>query len=97
LTLFLPALSFCNGHLLSSHLAIDQVASTVRQEQPDILFSASIWTSEEAKNIREIAEIERPGIRTHTIPQGLQMEKGLDAVVEYLLENVPKLLDNVKV
>jgi len=33
-----------------------------------------------------------PGIKTHAIPQGLQVEHGPDAVVEYLTENIPKLL-----
>lgn len=33
------------------------------------------------------------GILTHAIPQGLQVERGPDAVVEYLVENVPILLD----
>ena len=36
------------------------------------------------------------GIKTHAIPQGLQVEKGPDAIVEYLLENVPLLLDSVQ-
>jgi hypothetical protein len=53
-----------------------------------------MWTSEEAVRIRDIAEKERPGIKTHAIPQGLQVEKGPDAVVEYLVEAVPRLLDD---
>lgn len=62
----------------------------------DAQFSASMWTPEQAKEIREIAERERPGIATHAIPQGLQVERGPDAVVEYLLENVPALLDSIE-
>jgi len=54
-----------------------------------------MWTSEQAREICEIAERERPGIKTHAIPQGLQVDKGPDAIVEYLLENVPRLLDTV--
>ena len=54
-----------------------------------------MWTPEQAREIREIAERERPGIKTHAIPQGLQVEKGPDAIVEYLLENVPSSLDTV--
>jgi hypothetical protein len=74
---------------------IEEVASTVRQHQPNVLFSASMWTSEEAANVRSIAENERPDIRTHAIPQGLQVEKGPDAIVEYLVEVIPGLLDGI--
>lgn len=77
-------------------LAIADVASIVRQHQPDLLFSASMWSTEEAAEIRAIAERERPGIKTHALPQGLQVEKGPDAVVEYLVEVVPGLLDSMK-
>ncbi|KAF2002385.1 hypothetical protein P154DRAFT_488309 [Amniculicola lignicola CBS 123094] len=75
---------------------IEEVAPKVKQHQPNLLFSASMWTSEQAKEIREIAERERPGIATHAIPQGLQVERGPEAIVEYLLENVPALLDSIE-
>lgn len=55
-----------------------------------------MWSAEEAQKIRKIAEQERPGIKTHAIPQGLQVERGPDAIVEYLLENVPPMLDSVE-
>lgn len=55
-----------------------------------------MWTPDEATKIRQIAERERPGITTHAIPQGLQVERGSDAIVEYLLLVVPELLDSVK-
>jgi hypothetical protein len=54
-----------------------------------------MWTSDEAAEIRTIAEQEWPSIRSHAIPQGLQVERGPDAVVEYLVEVVPSLLDSV--
>jgi hypothetical protein len=54
-----------------------------------------MWTSEEAANIRSIAEKERPGIKTHAIPQGLQVERGPEAIVEYLLRIAPSLLDSI--
>ncbi|KAF2821380.1 hypothetical protein CC86DRAFT_331896 [Ophiobolus disseminans] len=73
---------------------IEEVAITVRQQQPDVLFSASMWTPDEAAKIRKIAEKERPGIKTHAIPEGLQVERGPDAIVEYLLDVVPGLLEN---
>jgi hypothetical protein len=75
---------------------MEEVALTVQQHQPNVLFSASMWTSEEAAKIRAIAEKERPDIKTHAIPQGLQAEKGPDAIVEYLVEIVPGLLDGIQ-
>lgn len=90
------SLPFPIAHHTQPSSAIEEVAPTVRQHQPNILFSASMWTPEQAKVIREIAEREKPGIRTHAIPEGLQVERGPDAIVEYLLERVPKLLDSVE-
>jgi len=55
-----------------------------------------MWTPDEAQKIQRIAEQERPGIKTHAIPQGLQVARGPDAIVEYLLANVPYLLDSVE-
>ncbi|KAF2448095.1 hypothetical protein P171DRAFT_517708 [Karstenula rhodostoma CBS 690.94] len=77
--------------------SIDQVGVKVRQHKPNLLFSASMWSPEEARKIRAIAERERPGIKIHAIPQGLQVERGPDAIVEYLLEHVPALLETVEV
>lgn len=56
-----------------------------------------MWSPDEAAKIRSIARRERPGIGTHAIPQGLQVEKGPDAIVEYLVEVVPDLLDNLRI
>jgi hypothetical protein len=55
-----------------------------------------MWSAEEAKRIRELAQKERPNIKTHAIPQGLQVERGPDAIVQYLMEKVPPLLDTVQ-
>jgi len=33
-----------------------------------------------------------PGIKAPAIPHGLQVQRGVDAVVEYLTENIPKFL-----
>jgi hypothetical protein len=52
-----------------------------------------MWTAEQAAEIHAIARSIRPDIKLHAIPAGLQVERGPDAVVEYLLENVPALLD----
>ncbi|KAF1967808.1 hypothetical protein BU23DRAFT_583697 [Bimuria novae-zelandiae CBS 107.79] len=75
---------------------LQELYNITHQFQPDILFSASMWSPKEAQKIRAIAERESPGIRPHAIPQGLQVETGPDAIVEYLLEKVPPLLDSVE-
>ncbi|KAJ5390873.1 uncharacterized protein N7496_001941 [Penicillium cataractarum] len=74
--------------------AIDQVEDKVKEHQPDVLFSASMWTDEEAKQIHDIARSIVPNIKLHAIPTGLQVERGPDAIVEYLCEKVPPLLDS---
>jgi hypothetical protein len=51
-----------------------------------------MWTKEESDYIQSLAKKIVPNIKTHAIPQGLQVERGPDAVVEYLTENIPKLL-----
>lgn len=33
-----------------------------------------------------------PNIKTFSLPYGLQVEKGPDAVVEYIKENLPSIL-----
>lgn len=53
-----------------------------------------MWTSEEAKEIHSLARSIVPDIKTHAIPNGLQVERGPDAIVEYLVESVPSLLDS---
>ncbi|KAL2821758.1 hypothetical protein BDW59DRAFT_164096 [Aspergillus cavernicola] len=72
---------------------IEEVAKKVSEHMPDILFSASMWTAEQASEIQSIARSIKPDIKLHAIPAGLQVERGPDAIVEYLLENVPALLD----
>ncbi|EFQ30881.1 hypothetical protein CGRA01v4_12951 [Colletotrichum graminicola] len=73
---------------------IDEVEGKVKEHQPDIIFCASMWTSEEADQILKTARSLKPGIKTHVIPHGLQVEKGPDAVVEHLLEKVPQIIDS---
>ena len=51
-----------------------------------------MWSPEEAAQIQRIAASIVPDIKLHAIPQGLQVERGPDAIVEYLIEEVPKLL-----
>ncbi|GAB1211566.1 hypothetical protein ATERTT37_000689 [Aspergillus terreus] len=73
---------------------IEEVRPTVTKVMPDVLFSASMWTDEQAREIHSIAREIKPDIKTHALPPGLQVERGPDAVVEYLCEKVPGLLDS---
>lgn len=54
---------------------------------------ASMWELEKSNRMRQTAESLVPGIKTHAIPFGMQVEQGPDAVVAYLTEQLPKLLD----
>ncbi|EEU37429.1 uncharacterized protein NECHADRAFT_51317 [Fusarium vanettenii 77-13-4] len=74
--------------------SIDQVIPKVTQHKPNVLFSASMWTAEEAQQIHSLAKSIVPDIKLHAIPTGLQVEKGPDAIVNYLVEKVPPLLDS---
>jgi hypothetical protein len=53
-----------------------------------------MWSAEEAEQIHSIAKSIVPNIKLHAIPTGLQVERGPDAIVEYLVEKVPPLLDS---
>lgn len=53
-----------------------------------------MWTPEEAREIHSLARSVIPDIKLHAIPTGLQVERGPDAIVEYLIEKVPQLLDS---
>ncbi|CAD0106345.1 unnamed protein product [Aureobasidium uvarum] len=54
----------------------------------------SMWTPEEAKSIHaEAKEIMGPQLKTFALPQGLQVSRGPDAVVEFIEENLPALLE----
>ncbi|KAB8067710.1 hypothetical protein BDV29DRAFT_84127 [Aspergillus leporis] len=73
---------------------IEEVGPKVKELMPDVLFSASMWSDGQARQIHSIAREIRPDIKTHAIPEGLQVERGPDAIVEYLCEKVPGLLDS---
>lgn len=60
----------------------------------DFKFTASMWTPDEAQRIVSIAKKVVPSIRTFSLPQGLQVEKGPDGVVEYIKEHLPELLEH---
>ncbi|KAF2014631.1 hypothetical protein BU24DRAFT_451617 [Aaosphaeria arxii CBS 175.79] len=74
--------------------SIDQVVPTVTKHKPNVLFCASMWTAEEAEKIQTLARSVVPDIKTHAIPTGLQVERGPDGVVEYLVGRVPVLLES---
>lgn len=51
-----------------------------------------MWSPEESTAIRATAKAVIPDIKTHAIPQGLQVQRGPEAIVEHLVEKLPKLL-----
>ncbi|KAI8996600.1 hypothetical protein BD414DRAFT_534287 [Trametes punicea] len=71
---------------------VEDVRPTLEKEQPDLLFTASMWTPDQAQEIVSIAKETVPHIKTFSLPFGLQVAKGPDAVVEYIEEHLPSLL-----
>jgi len=71
---------------------IEDVEGTLKEIQPDMVFCASMWTPEESSQILGTAKKVVPGVKTFALPQGLQVERGPDAVVEYIEEHLPGLL-----
>ena len=59
-------------------------ASSDGRQQSDDIFAQEIVT---------IAKDAVPGIKTFSLPHGLQVEKGPDAVVEYIEQHLPGLLE----
>jgi hypothetical protein len=53
-----------------------------------------MWTPEQSQKIQAIAREAVPGIRTMALPHGLQVQRGPDAVVEYLVEALPGLINS---
>lgn len=52
-----------------------------------------MWTKEQSDEVQRIARETVPGIKTMAIPQGLQVEKGPDGVVEFLKEKWSSLVE----
>ncbi|KAH6950955.1 hypothetical protein DER45DRAFT_409962 [Fusarium avenaceum] len=73
---------------------IEDIRSLVEEYHPDVLFTASMWTAEQSKEIEAIARTIVPDIKFHAIPFGLQVARGPDAIVEYLTDQVPTLLES---
>lgn len=66
----------------------------VRHFNTDSLqFTASMWTSEQSSRALSDAKEVNPQVKTMALPQGLQVNKGPDAVIEYIKEQLPKLLE----
>ena len=56
--------------------------------------TASMWSPEQAKEIHATArDILGPKLKIMALPQGLQVERGPDAVVEYLVEQLPAMIE----
>ncbi|KAK7529147.1 uncharacterized protein J3D65DRAFT_643147 [Phyllosticta citribraziliensis] len=72
---------------------ISQVEAVVRQVQPDLLFTASMWTPQQSQEAQEVAKRIVPGIKTFALPQGLQADQGPDAVVEFIKDHLPALIE----
>ncbi|KAF2219790.1 hypothetical protein BDZ85DRAFT_268329 [Elsinoe ampelina] len=72
----------------------EQVKAVVTEHKPDVLFTASMWTPEQAEAIvAEAKSIVGPQLKTLSLPKGLQVERGPDAVVEYIEEKLPGLIE----
>ncbi len=56
-------------------------------------FTASMWTREESSMVMAQAREVNPKVKTLALPQGLQVEHGPDAVVRYIEEQLPRLLE----
>ncbi|KAK9447024.1 uncharacterized protein V1518DRAFT_407558 [Limtongia smithiae] len=73
---------------------LSDVAAVVEAVQPDLLCCASMWTQEESDNVRKLAKQLVPKVKTAAIPHGLQIEKGPNAVVDFLTEELPHVLNS---
>ncbi|AAW41377.1 hypothetical protein CNA08170 [Cryptococcus deneoformans JEC21] len=62
------------------------------QPPPGILFCASMWTPEQQEEIQRIARETIPGIKTHAIPTGLQVQVGPEGIVKYLMERIDEIM-----
>lgn len=50
------------------------------------------WTPEQQQEIFRIARETVPGIKTHAIPTGLQVQVGPEGVVKYLMEQIDGIM-----
>ena len=54
-----------------------------------------MWTPSESAQIHSTARAIVPNVVVHALPQGLQVQRGPDAVVEYIEENLPALVEEM--
>jgi uncharacterized heparinase superfamily protein len=52
-----------------------------------------MWSPEESLGARKAALEVKPAIKTYALPQGLQVSRGPDAVVELIVENLPGIIE----
>ncbi|QIX01725.1 hypothetical protein AMS68_007242 [Peltaster fructicola] len=69
------------------------VKKSVEELKPDVIFTASMWTEEQAKQAVADAKSVKPDIKHLSLPYGLQKEKGPDGVVAYIKEHLPAVLN----
>ncbi|KAK0364676.1 hypothetical protein LTR91_023676 [Friedmanniomyces endolithicus] len=72
-------------------------AANAQSEYPFLIhrlwiFAASMWSPEQSSHVFAQAREINPECKTLAIPQGLQVEKGPEAVVEWIKEELPGLL-----
>lgn len=53
-----------------------------------------MWTKEQVAEIEATVRSIRPDVKFYAIPQGLQVERGPDAVVDHLVQKVPSVLES---
>ncbi|GAB1725828.1 hypothetical protein NU195Hw_g2553t1 [Hortaea werneckii] len=70
----------------------DAARPLFEQHMPDVVFTASMWTPEQSSKCLAEAKEVNPNCKTLALPQGLQVERGPDAVVDYIKEQLPKLI-----
>ncbi|EMC96214.1 hypothetical protein BAUCODRAFT_467052 [Baudoinia panamericana UAMH 10762] len=66
--------------------------SVFEQIKPDIVFTASMWSPEQSSKVLAEAKAVNPNCKTLALPQGLQVQQGPDAVVEFIKEQIPGLI-----
>ncbi|KAL9058738.1 MAG: hypothetical protein Q9162_001606 [Coniocarpon cinnabarinum] len=85
------------GVVLLEHVgnaaSLEEVESKLRELRPDVLMAASMWTPAESSHAFELGRrIVGENLITHAIPEGMQVEKGPDFVVQYLKDTLPSVI-----
>jgi len=81
-------------HHVANAETLEQVPALVEEFKPDVLFCASMWTPEQSSEVFATARKIVPNVKTLAIPTGLQVNKGPDAVVEWVKEKLPGLIES---